>query len=95
MTINLKKLKELAAPYYKNDDPSHDWAHIERVLKLCYRLGETENAKIAIKNYLDSDKNYKKKELEEIQKTEKTSNSSVIRHGKSEGYSSVNFIKLL
>lgn len=43
--------------------PKADWHYILTLLK----LGETENAKTEIKNYLDSDKNYKKKELQEIQ----------------------------
>ena len=44
--------------------PKADWQYILTLLK----LGETGNAKTAINNYLNSDKNYKAKELKSIQK---------------------------
>jgi regulator of sigma D len=44
--------------------PKADWHYILTLLK----LGETENVKTEINNYLNSDKKYKAKDLEKIQK---------------------------
>tara|TARA_Y100000768_G_C23988861_1_gene690726 strand:- start:5595 stop:6230 length:636 start_codon:yes stop_codon:yes gene_type:complete len=38
--MNFKKLTTLAIPFYEHDDPSHDFAHIKRILKTCTLFGE-------------------------------------------------------
>ena len=43
------KLLEIAKPYYaNNDDPSHDFAHISRVMASCRKLGEELNADLEV-----------------------------------------------
>jgi uncharacterized protein len=42
----VEKLKELVRHKYDNGDPSHDWAHILRVIKTCESFGKKENANL-------------------------------------------------
>ena len=44
MNERLSKLTELVKGRYDNDDPSHDWLHIGRVIKTCKLLAEDEGA---------------------------------------------------
>jgi uncharacterized protein len=43
-----EKLKESVRASYDNSDASHDFAHIERVLSSCRRIGETVGANLEI-----------------------------------------------
>lgn len=42
------KLTEIAKPFYATGDSGHDFAHIQRVMKLCQKLGEEEKANLDI-----------------------------------------------
>lgn len=48
MTSRFEKLKESVRATYDNGDASHDFAHIERVLTSCRRIGETVDADFEI-----------------------------------------------
>jgi uncharacterized protein len=42
------RLAAVARPFYGHDDPGHDWSHVERVSRLCYRIGSDLNADLGV-----------------------------------------------
>lgn len=42
--MSLEAIRREAKSYFEDIAPSHDWYHVERVLKLCMELAEQENA---------------------------------------------------
>jgi uncharacterized protein len=40
----IEKIKEESKKYFENARPTHDWTHVERVMKLSERIGRSENA---------------------------------------------------
>lgn len=36
----IELLKQKVAPYYQNDDPGHDWLHVQRVMKNAIQISE-------------------------------------------------------
>lgn len=44
----IKKIENLAKKYFVNLGPSHDWSHVERVLKTAVSLAKKEKADIGI-----------------------------------------------
>lgn len=43
----IRKLVELVKPFYPDNDPAHDWAHVGRVAATAKKLAEQENADIS------------------------------------------------
>jgi len=41
-------IREEAKPFFEKVRGSHDWSHVERVYKLCERIGKKENADLKI-----------------------------------------------
>lgn len=48
MNSLFKKLTEIAKPFYATGDSGHDFAHIQRVMKLCRKIGEEEKVNFDI-----------------------------------------------
>jgi len=48
MNEKLSTLVELAKPFYENQSADHDYDHIQRVMNLCLKLGEKENADLDV-----------------------------------------------
>lgn len=44
----IHKIKEEVKKLYAATSPSHDWSHVERVLRLCVRIGKNEGANLKI-----------------------------------------------
>ena len=44
----IDRLGEIARNHYGNDDPGHDWVHIQRVMKTCEQIGLEEGADLEI-----------------------------------------------
>ncbi len=48
MNEKLSALVKLAKPFYENQSADHDYDHIQRVMNLCLKLGEKENANLEV-----------------------------------------------
>ena len=47
--MNLEQIITCSRPFYEsNKDPSHDWAHILRVVKTCENIGTKEGARLEL-----------------------------------------------
>jgi len=44
----ISKIRDRAKEYFKEECPSHDWTHTERVYDLCMRIGKKEGADLEI-----------------------------------------------
>lgn len=44
----INKIKGVVKKLFATTSPSHDWSHVERVLRLCVRIGKDEGANLKI-----------------------------------------------